>query len=761
MKINLPILFLLSILLGCYLNTLAQKHSAKERKVSQLSETSVENFTIGSRQSTVKSPTEVLLFMDDFEDGELANWTVTNDGGDCIWLAIDTYYYYEYQLPQTAGGYILAADSDLCGEYSTLLSTATLNFVTDATQGPGYDEIRIEWDNDWLTNSSFDEAHVEFSIDGGTNWNPVDSWIGVDRQTTHEVWTFSGVSMVSDMRFRFRTIQPGWDWWWAIDNFAIYLDVPLSAAPSAITNPASNINETTATLNGNVNPNDSETTVEFEYGLTTSYGTVVTGNPSPIIGTTTISVSADITGLSPSTTYHFRVKATNGSGTAGGSDQEFTTSFNYPSTIALNSTYTFGSFTQTNSYKMLGLPGNNNLLLNDIIPGNPGNDDDWRAFWDPGSGAFDEYDGTSKFNITPGRAFWVLSKNSININLPSVLTVPLAADNTYSITLHNEWNLISNPFDKNILWDDVKNVNPGVTQPIHHFSSGYVNPAPTQLEPYKGYYFFNVQALTSLKIPYVSQGANNNLKKKAGTGSSIEIVLISDGVETTTVMAGINETASNSVDVMDRFSPPDRFAEISLSIFNNELETNYKFLKEDYRSEIINGEEFKLRLKNETGEDVKLQVKDIADYFETYEVYLVDNRLQNVYNLKDIKEINISGIHKQNYFSLLIGTKQYIQNKTSVLLPKEYSLYQNYPNPFNPNTIIRFGVPKQSIITIKVYNMLGELVTQLVDNQPFQPGYYEVEFDVSSARGGLASAVYIFSLQADAFVDTKKMLLLK
>jgi hypothetical protein len=517
MKNSFTLLFRLFIVLGFSFNTLAQNNSTKESEVSRLSKKSSENFTVGNSLTRTENPNQVLVFMDDYEDGGLMNWTVTDDGGVCVWEAIDIYYT-NYELPYAADGYVLSADAGIC-YYYPVFSTVTLDFVTDATQGPGYQEVRIEWDNDlqvnYYSNYYYDEALVDYSIDGGTNWDIVVSWPDIDRRNTHEVWSIQAVGLQSDIRFRFRTIQPGGDTWWAIDNFAIYLDTPVSAAPTAVTNPASNVSETTATLNGNVNPNDSETTVEFEYGLTTSYGTVVTVNPNPIDGNLTFDVSANITGLSNNSTYHFRVKATNGVGTTFGSDQVFSTSFSYPSTITLNSTYTFGSFTQTNSYKMIGLPENNNTLLTNVLPGNAGRENDWRAFWDPGSGALDEYDGTSKFNITPGRAFWVLSKNQIVINNMNVNTVNLAADNTYSIPLHDEWNLISNPFDKNILWDDVKNSNPGVSQPIQHFSSGYVTPAPTQLEPYKGYYFFNDPglAMNSLKIPYVSQGVHTQFHK--------------------------------------------------------------------------------------------------------------------------------------------------------------------------------------------------------------------------------------------------------
>jgi phosphodiesterase/alkaline phosphatase D-like protein len=89
------------------------------------------------------------------------------------------------------------------------------------------------------------------------------------------------------------------------------------------TNSATNVTSSSATLNGTVNPNGRTTSVHFEYGLTTSYGfSTATHNYN---GTTTQNVSANITGLSPNTTYHFRLVATNGGGTRYGGDRTFRT----------------------------------------------------------------------------------------------------------------------------------------------------------------------------------------------------------------------------------------------------------------------------------------------------------------------------------------------------------------------------------------------------------------------------------------------------
>ncbi|MBN1632752.1 MAG: T9SS type A sorting domain-containing protein [Ignavibacteria bacterium] len=89
-------------------------------------------------------------------------------------------------------------------------------------------------------------------------------------------------------------------------------------------------------------------------------------------------------------------------------------------------------------------------------------------------------------------------------------------------------------------------------------------------------------------------------------------------------------------------------------------------------------------------------------------------------------------------------------------LPTKYDLAQNYPNPFNPTTKINFAIPKQGLVTLKVYDVLGREVANLV-NDVKAAGNYTIDFDASY----LASGVYFYRLDVNGFTDVKRMMLIK
>ncbi len=107
------------------------------------------------------------------------------------------------------------------------------------------------------------------------------------------------------------------------------------------------------------------------------------------------------------------------------------------------------------------------------------------------------------------------------------------------------------------------------------------------------------------------------------------------------------------------------------------------------------------------------------------------------------------------YDSLIIE-KLIVSVKENKNIVREYSLEQNYPNPFNPSSTINYSIPKQSVVTIKVFDVLGREVATLVNKEQPQ-GNYKIEFDASN----LTSGIYFYRIHARDFVNTKKMILLR
>jgi len=106
------------------------------------------------------------------------------------------------------------------------------------------------------------------------------------------------------------------------------------------------------------------------------------------------------------------------------------------------------------------------------------------------------------------------------------------------------------------------------------------------------------------------------------------------------------------------------------------------------------------------------------------------------------------------------GGVSFVEEEEIDEIPTGYSLTQNFPNPFNPSTKIRYSVPQSSRIVIKVFDLLGNEIETLV-NEEKVVGTYELTWYAESATGGLPSGVYFYQLRAGDYIAMKKMILLK
>jgi len=140
----------------------------------------------------------------------------------------------------------------------------------------------------------------------------------------------------------------------------------------------------------------------------------------------------------------------------------------------------------------------------------------------------------------------------------------------------------------------------------------------------------------------------------------------------------------------------------------------------------------------------------------------LDKQYNKFTNLKEKNVFTLQPQMGKRSYALLVGSSSFIQERKAAIIPTEYLLYQNFPNPFNPATTIAFGLPKESNVTLTLYNMLGEVVLRNELGSKAS-GYHKLLLDLSSNTSG----VYFYAIQARAldgsknFREVKKMILVK
>lgn len=139
------------------------------------------------------------------------------------------------------------------------------------------------------------------------------------------------------------------------------------------------------------------------------------------------------------------------------------------------------------------------------------------------------------------------------------------------------------------------------------------------------------------------------------------------------------------------------------------------------------------------------------DDFSPY--YHSTNDIISNYNMNYCREV-IKSAGATLLRCMLLNSPTDIEDDISI--PNLASLYQNYPNPFNPTTTVKYQIPELSFVTLKVYDVLGREIETLVNEEKFV-GNYEINFNANN----LPSGVYLYTIQAGEFAETKKMIILK
>ncbi len=269
---------------------------------------------------TTTTGDEIVLFADGFEGSGWLQKQVWGFSGKWIFDAIGSHY--PYALPH--GGTLMASFNS----YDALVGSKTRLYRETGFHIPSPCSIatlKFWMYYDSTLNSVYDRVQVQISTDGATwtnvgpeiyRYNIIAGWTQISIDLTayagHTVYLgFLGISASG------KDIH--------LDDVSVAVHTNPVPPTVITTDPAAPITSTTAILTGTANAHNSDSTISFEYGTTTTYGSSVTVMENPVSGFVTTAVSADIGGLVPGTVYHYRLKGENAGGTAYGNDRTFTT----------------------------------------------------------------------------------------------------------------------------------------------------------------------------------------------------------------------------------------------------------------------------------------------------------------------------------------------------------------------------------------------------------------------------------------------------
>lgn len=413
-------------------------------------------------------------------------------------------------------------------------------------------------------------------------------------------------------------------------------------------------------------------------------------------------------------------------------------------------------------------------------------------------------------NITAGRGYYVFFFGDIaadplyNEPLPDTLSIQGEENDgngteftfpvSYTASADTGWNLVGNPFAATIDWDDGNWTKTNMDNVIYVWdpaSGDYLewngisgSLGNGLIKPFQAFWVkANGNGTPSLKVNKSSKTTGGSFYGKERKPAAIRFKLENDELSKLMHIT-LTPDGSNSKDIWDAYRLLPFETDTYLDFFTKlpdgtELAINN--LARAFGIEIsiplyvggfkdgepLSGtftlswpefgdvpESWTLILEDlETGQTVNLREQESFTFemHQSSDASPVDNTMEN-FTLRNLtSKSKSSSSHTSSRFKLRIDPGEDADG-----LPDKYQLFNNYPNPFNPSTTIRFALPLEGRVELKVYDILGREVATLA-NENYQAGFHEIEFDAQH----LASGTYLYRLKAGDEVFTKKFSLIK
>ena len=428
--------------------------------------------------------------------------------------------------------------------------------------------------------------------------------------------------------------------------------------------------------------------------------------------------------------------------------------------------------TRSEEYTMISVPGNlNDPSISAVLEPDLGSPDPtvWRLFQWNGS---DYVENQGSFG--PFEAFWIITKDAHLIVAGSGSTMDLA--NPVIMNLSDGWNMVGTPyyFPVDFLGSNVM-IQGSVEAALYNWNGSSYD-VTTNFQPGEGYWLYsNGGGSVSFYFGHdikLARAVANKTVVEDGLGWQAALSVSLGEYQDRGNIFGEHPDAADERDARDFHEPPVIGAYVSLAFENEGWQRNRGRYRVDIRTMSPGVKSWELGVRSSMKGVATITLDDLDRIPPQSDIMLVD-RVQGIaYDLRKNPNVTFASPGEdQSYpFLLLVGERSALDQQMGALhlVPDQFELSQNTPNPFNPVTTIGISLTQDALVTLRVFNILGQELNVLALNQPMTSGRHRFIWTGKDARGNsLPSGVYLYRLEVKdhtgrfVFGDTKKMLLVK
>ena len=430
-------------------------------------------------------------------------------------------------------------------------------------------------------------------------------------------------------------------------------------------------------------------------------------------------------------------------------------------------------------YRLIAAPMElTNSASNSVLSLGPTYDDRLWRFWRLKDN-YEEFSGEEQYqelrtgtSFNPGDAFWLISREDWTIQTGQATS--LAISDPFTKTLNAGWNFVSNPFSFSIPLQNIS-LSSGATPDPKQYRRGWQT--ANSLNSFSGYAIDageNDNVVLTIDPNLGGTGGKQSNEPVAQIQSfnwAIRILAESDIATDHNNYIAVSNEASTGWDILDRPEPPVIGDFVSVSFPHADWGKIHRRYETDVRPIPAYGDQWEFDVITGTPQVVQLSFEGINDVPSQFSIQLIDEVNKTTLDLRrhTVHTLRTNEAGQVYPLSIHIGESGYIEEQVESknLLPNTPTLDQNYPNPFNPTTSIRYGLTHTSMVTLEVYNSLGQVVSTLVNGVSKDAGYHVATWDALSDDGSaVSSGLYLYRLSVtsedgQSFELTRKMMLIK